>query len=175
MGTYAKTYDSIAIPALKIIVPIQSMSEANCCHIKRMGLGRGSCGKTQKQNTHDTAVVAPARKNAGRHPTVSTNTPPRTRPSKNPSGLEKPKHENPRFRGRPWTMFVEMMETDAGTAIAFATPCRPRKAMSSPPVRAKPQAKALPTSRTLAASIIGLVPTTSAMDPANIKHDPAVR
>lgn len=68
-----------------------------------------------------------------------------------------------------------MIEMDAGTAIALATPWRPRKAISSFPVRATPQARALATSKTLAARIIGLVPTTSAIDPANIKHEPAVR
>ena len=38
-GTYAKTYDRIVIPALRTIVPTQSMSKASCFHIVRKGLG----------------------------------------------------------------------------------------------------------------------------------------
>jgi len=68
-----------------------------------------------------------------------------------------------------------MIETDAGTAMALEIPCRPRKAMSSPPFRARPQPRALVARRIVAASIMGLVPMTSVIDPANMRHDPAVR
>jgi len=39
-GTYANTYDSVAIPVLRMIVPTQSMSKASRFHIERSGLRR---------------------------------------------------------------------------------------------------------------------------------------
>ena len=41
-GTYANTYDSVAIPVLKTIVPTQSISWASCFNIVLAGLGRRS-------------------------------------------------------------------------------------------------------------------------------------
>ena len=59
--TYANTYDSVAIPVLRTIVPTQSISKASRLNIVPAGLDRRSSGSTQKQKKNDTAVVAPAR------------------------------------------------------------------------------------------------------------------
>ena len=102
-------------------------------------------------------------------------TPPSTKPSRKPRGPENPSQAKERLRGLPNSTLLETIATEAGTTMAFTTPWRARKAMSAPPVFERPQPMAVATNNTFAAIMVTRQPMTSVMEPASIRHDPAVK
>src|SRR3569833_919180 len=175
--TYAKTYDSVASPVLARTAPTQSISEASRLHRDKpdAAASLSSRGRTHTPTSDRTKLAAPARLKADRHPEPPTNTPPRTRPREKPMGPARPRQAKPRLRGRPGRTLVETMEMDDGTMMALATPCRARKATSSPPVRARPQARDEAAPRSDPATFTRLAPAKSAADQAIRRLAPAVR
>jgi hypothetical protein len=106
------------------------------------------------------------------HPVVSRSTPPRTKPREKPMGCTKPKQENPIFRWRPLVVMLATMATDVGRHSDTATPWKARNMINSIPVLATPLAMMKQPTKKQPIVLTIRLPTTSAIDPAMIRHDP---
>lgn len=132
-------------------------------------------GNDQRPSVASASVIPPKRYHPARHPTVSTKTPPRTRPKEYPSGWLRPRHENAMFRPLPLGRFSATMATDEERCSARAAPWSALSATSpSPfPTSPAPMISAPPEKHPVRSTHRG--PTAVAIDPERSSADAVAR
>lgn len=173
MKTNLKQYDKSATEALPMVIPIQSMSFLMRDHT----FSFLSCtfGNPNRAIAKTALLMMAEIWNAQRHPIVSANTPPSTRPTLNPIGWPPPIEANAMFLLLPCGKVLVMMLTADGKQKEMAIPAKPRKTINCVLVFAKPQASVKPDWRKQPIRYIGLEPTTSATEPSRSSVQPHVR